>query len=143
VGSGALHSLPENQVPGTFGPEPTKGADVGAGVKTYEGEVSRVIARHWRGWTKVEDADAYENLLKERVLPSLSRLEGYGGGYVLRDNGPQETEFVVINFFDSLDAVKKFAGPQYSTAVFEPEAKRLLCRIEPTAMHYEVRAKTA
>jgi heme-degrading monooxygenase HmoA len=101
-----------------------------------------LIARHWRGWTKVQDADAYENLLKQTVFPSLSSIEGYQGGYILRNNGPQEVEFVVINLFDSLDAVKRFAGPDYSTPVFEPEAKRLLCRIEPVATHYEVRART-
>ena len=101
-----------------------------------------MIARHWRGWTKVQDADAYENLLKQTVFPSLSSIEGYKGGYILRNNGPQEVEFVVINLFDSLDAVKRFAGPDYSTPVFEPEAKRLLCRIEPVATHYEVRART-
>jgi hypothetical protein len=46
---------------------------------------------------------------------------------------------VVVNFFDSLEAVKRFAGEDYAVAIFEPEAKRLLSRVEPTAMHYEVR----
>ena len=101
-----------------------------------------MIARHWRGWTKLQDADAYENLPKQTVFPSLSSIEGYQGGYILRNNGPQKVEFVVINLFDSLDAVKRFAGPDYSTPVFEPEAKRLLWRIEPVATHYEVRAST-
>jgi hypothetical protein len=104
--------------------------------------VNPVIARHWRGWTKVQDADAYENLLTQNVFPSLSGIEGYQGGYILRHNGEEEVEFVVINLFDSLEAVKRFAGPDYSTPVFEPEAKRLLCRIEPVAAHYEVRAST-
>ena len=45
---------------------------------------------------------------------------------------------VVINFFDSLDAMKQFAGPDYQVAEFEPEV-RLLSRIEPVANHYEVR----
>jgi len=101
-----------------------------------------LIARHWRGWTKVQDADAYESLLKQTVFPSLSSIEGYQGGYLLRNNGPQEVEFVVINLFDTLDAVKRFAGQDYRTPVFEPEAKRLLSRIEPAATHYEVRART-
>ena len=92
-----------------------------------------LIARHWRGWTKVQDTDAYENLLKQTVFASLSSIEDYMGGYILRNNGPQEVEFVVINLFDSLDGVKRFAGPDYSTPVFELEAKRLLCRIEPVA----------
>jgi hypothetical protein len=100
-----------------------------------------MIARHWRGWTEIEDADAYEKLLKQKVLPGLKNVAGYLGGYVLRHDGAREAEFVVVNLFDSLDAVKRFAGADYGTPVFEPEAKQLLCRIEPFAMHYEVRAR--
>lgn len=98
-----------------------------------------MIARHWRGWTKPEDADAYEALLNNKVLPGLSAVMGYRGGYVLRSDEHAETEFVVINFFDSLEAVKLFAGPDLTVPVFEPEAKALLSRIEPTAKHYAVR----
>jgi heme-degrading monooxygenase HmoA len=98
-----------------------------------------MIARHWRGWTKLADAVAYEALLRDKVLPGLRSISGYHGGYVLRSDGAAESEFVVINFFDSLDAVKAFAGEDYQTAVFEPEARALLARIEPTAQHYEVR----
>lgn len=101
-----------------------------------------MIARHWRGWTEARNADAYESLLRETVLPALKEIEGYRGGYVLRCDGAAEVEFVVVNLFDSLDAVKKFAGENYAVAVFEPEAERLLSRIEPVAMHYEVRAST-
>jgi hypothetical protein len=62
------------------------------------------------------------------------------GGYILRLNGPDETEFVVVNLFESLESVIRFAGPDYSVAVFEPEAKAFLSRIENFAAHYEVRA---
>jgi hypothetical protein len=82
-----------------------------------------MIARQRRGWTKPTDADTYENLLKEKVLPGLRNVAGYQGGYILRHNGPDESEFVVINFFDSIEAIKRFAGPDYSTPVFEPEAR--------------------
>jgi hypothetical protein len=101
-----------------------------------------MIARHWRGWTDIQNADAYEALLEEKVLPGLKLLAGYRGGYVLRMDGPEEVEFVVINFFDSLDAVQRFAGPNYDVPVFEPEARRLLSKVEPLARHYEVRAST-
>jgi len=101
-----------------------------------------MIARHWRGWTQISDADAYESLLKNTVLPSLKGVQGYQGGYILRHDGENEAEFVVVNLFDSLEAVKRFAGPDYSSPVFEPEATRLLSRIEPVANHYEVRANT-
>jgi heme-degrading monooxygenase HmoA len=102
-----------------------------------------MIARHWRGWTASGNADHYEAHLKQKVLPGLAKLEGYRGGYVLREDFAAETEFVVINFFDSLEAVKQFAGENYSFAVFEPEARALLSRIEPLARHYEVRASPA
>jgi heme-degrading monooxygenase HmoA len=102
-----------------------------------------MIARHWRGWTKLEDADAYEAMLKSRVLPQLKEIAGYVGGYVLRNNGLDESEFVVINFFDSLDAVRRFAGEKFDVPVFEPEAKALLSRIEPVANHYEVRYRAS
>lgn len=101
-----------------------------------------MIARHWRGWTEVQNADAYESLLKDKVLPQLKEIEGYRGGYVLRNDGSLEVEFVVINFFDSLESVKRFAGEDYKIPAFEPEAKALLRRIEPIAMHYAVRAST-
>jgi len=101
-----------------------------------------MIARHWRGWTEVPDADAYEKLLKDKVLPGLRGMEGYRGGYVLRNDGTQEVEFVVVNLFDSLEAVR--CSPVRTTVLrfFEPEARRLLSRIEPVATHYEVRANT-
>jgi heme-degrading monooxygenase HmoA len=99
-----------------------------------------MIARHWRGWTKPQDGDSYEAVLTTKVLPGLRGIEGYRGGYVLRSDGPAESEFVVINLFDSLESVKAFAGADYSTPVFEPEARALLSRIELAGRHYEVRA---
>jgi hypothetical protein len=60
----------------------------------------------------------------------------------LRKDGAEEVEFLVVNLFDSLEAVRKFAGPDYSIAVFEPEARQLLSKIEPLATHYEVRVNT-
>lgn len=101
-----------------------------------------MIARHWRGWTPLEKADAYEALLRERVVPMLQAIDGYRGGYILRSNGTDEVEFVVINLFDSLDAVKRFAGEDYTVAFFEPEARTLLSKVEPLAKHYEVRGST-
>jgi hypothetical protein len=101
-----------------------------------------MIARHWRGWTKTENAAAYEALLREKVLPDLKGIEGYRGGHVLRLDGPTESEFVVINFFDSIDAVRRFAGPDYAVPVFEPEARELLSRVEPVALHYDLSAST-
>jgi heme-degrading monooxygenase HmoA len=112
--------------------------------QTYSNNNRRLhlmIARLWKGWTTPENADAYERHLREDLLPSLrQRIEGYRGGYVMRQDGSDEVEFAVLNLFDSLDAVRAFAGPDYTIAAFEPEARRLLSKVEPIARHYEVKA---
>jgi len=101
-----------------------------------------MIARYWRGWTRAENADAYEEHLKSKVLPGLKKVEGYRGGYIFRSDEKEEAEFVVVNFFESIAAVERFAGPNYAVPVFEPDAKALLSRVEPIAKHYEVRLET-
>ena len=100
-----------------------------------------MIARVWKGWTSPEQADAYEKLLRDVVYPGLQSIPGYQGGYIFRrsQEGNEETEFVTINFFESLEAVRAFAGADYEAPVFEPEARRLLSRVEPIARHYEVK----
>lgn len=102
-----------------------------------------MIARLWRGWTSRENADAYERLLRERVLPGLKRLDGYRGAYILRQEDNEEVEFVVMNLFESLEAVPAFAGPEYTVPVFDPEARQLLSKVEPIARHYEVKTTPA
>jgi heme-degrading monooxygenase HmoA len=101
-----------------------------------------MIARHWRGWTAPQNADPYQKLLSGTVLPGLKKIAGYRGGYVLRRDVVQEVEFVVVNLFDSIEAVQQFAGPDYAVAQFEPEARGLLARVEPLAVHYEVCVST-
>src|SRR5258708_32483653 len=98
-----------------------------------------MLARVWKGWTKTENADAYEALLREVVYPQLRELPGYQGGYILRQDNAGESEFVTVNLFESLEAVIAFAGPDYESPVFEPEARRLLSKVEPLAHHYEVK----
>jgi heme-degrading monooxygenase HmoA len=98
-----------------------------------------VIARVWRGWTKPENGDAYEEFLRANVFPALTcRVPGFRGGYVTRRDVDKEVEFLVMTLFSSLDAVRAFAGDHYEVPVIEPEAARLLSRAEARAAHYEV-----
>lgn len=98
-----------------------------------------LVGRWWRGWTAPADAGAYETLLRNTVLPGLKAIDGYVGGLVFRRDLEDEVEFVVFNLFRSMDAVRAFAGDDPETPVFEPEARRLLSRVEPLARHYELR----
>jgi heme-degrading monooxygenase HmoA len=97
-----------------------------------------MIGRLWRGLTTTENADAYENVLRTKVLPELDQIPGSRGIYVLRRNVDDGVEFVTMTMFDSLDAVKAFAGRDYEQAMVVPEAEALLTSYERKATHYEV-----
>ena len=98
-----------------------------------------MIARMWHGWTKPADADAYENLLRNEMFPSMRRIHGFEGAYLLRRVAGEEVEFVTITLFTSLDAVRRFAGEDYETAVLHPQAAGLLSRYDAKSVHYEIR----
>ncbi len=96
-----------------------------------------MIARIWHGWTAPENADAYEQLLKTRILPGIHRVKGYGGAYLLRRPAAAETEFITITLWESMDAVREFAGPEGTHAVVPPEAQKLLKRYDQASVHYD------
>jgi heme-degrading monooxygenase HmoA len=99
-----------------------------------------MIARVWRGWTRRDNADAYENLLRATILPGIHRVTGYKGAQLLRADSADEVEFVTITYFDSMEAVQGFAGDHREGAVILPEAMALLSRFDQTSLHYEVAA---
>ena len=102
-----------------------------------------MIARIWRGYTTPEHADAYEAMLKPELLPGLGQAPGYRGSCLLRRASGEEVEFITIIFWESLDAVRAIAGPDFEKAVV-PEARRpLLSRYDERAVHYDMRSAHA
>lgn len=99
-----------------------------------------MIGRMWRGWADRDTADGYEEIFKREVTQELSQVAGYRGAYLLRREGGEGVEFVTLTLFDSLDAVRAFAGDQYETAVVLPAAQALLRDFDRTARHYHVAA---
>ncbi len=100
-----------------------------------------MISRIWHGWTTPDNADAYEALLKSEIFINIQsrKIEGYRGIQLLRRNLDAEVEFVTIMWFDTLDAVRTFAGEDYEVAVVPPKARELLARFDGRSQHYEVR----
>ena len=97
-----------------------------------------MIVRVWRGYGAVTDGDAYPGHLLGTVRPKLEQLPGFRSLYLLRHQGMEEIEFLVLTFWDSMDAVRAFAGNQPELAVVEPEARAALLRFDSTVAHYEV-----
>lgn len=101
-----------------------------------------MIARVWRGWTSGENAHRYDEHYRDEVLPALRQIPGFRGARLLRRADGEATEFVSVTFFDSLEAVRAFAGADHDAAVIADEARRVLVRFDERVTHYDVSAET-
>ncbi len=101
-----------------------------------------MIGRIWHGWTEKDQGDAYEELLRNEIFVGIEQrnIPGYMGIQLFRREIGDEEEFVTIMWFDSLEAVRQFAGEDYEVAVVPPKAQAILARYDPRSAHYEVRA---
>lgn len=103
-----------------------------------------MIARLWRGWTTLENADAYERLLREEIFPGIAAkgVAGYRGIRLLRRPvGSRRVEFVTLMWFDSWEAVREFAGEDYERAYVPAAARRVLAAFDRRSAHYELRER--
>ncbi len=102
-----------------------------------------MISRIWHGYTSPENADAYEALLKEEIFVGISgrQIKGYQGIQLLRRSLGNEVEFITEMWFDSLEAVREFAGEDYEVAVVPPKARAILAHFDPRSQHYEIRVE--
>jgi len=101
-----------------------------------------MIARVWRGHTRSEDADAYGAFLERRGFADYRETPGNHGARLLRRVGEGTAEFILISYWESLDAIRRFAGSDVERAVYYPEDEHYLLGKEPRVTHYEVAAST-
>ncbi|MGH7443701.1 MAG: antibiotic biosynthesis monooxygenase family protein [Longimicrobiales bacterium] len=97
-----------------------------------------MIARTWRGWTTTADAATYLAYLERTGLAEYRATEGNRGAMALLRAEGDSTEFLLISFWDSMDAVRRFAGDDPERAVFYPEDDRFLVQRELHVSHYDL-----
>ena len=102
-----------------------------------------MISRIWHGWTTPDNADTYESLLKEEIFVGIQdrNIRGFKSIQLLRREIPREVEFITIMEFDSLEAVREFAGEDYEMAVVPEKAQAVLSHYDARSQHYEIRAE--
>lgn len=97
-----------------------------------------MVARMWRGRTRRADAAEYLEYVRETGVARQRGTDGNLASLVFtRPRGP-ETEFVVLSLWDSMDSVRRFAGPEPGRAVYYPEDRRWLKRLDPGVEHYAI-----
>jgi regulatory protein YycI of two-component signal transduction system YycFG len=99
------------------------------------------IIRTWRGWTTIENAPIYENMLINDVFPTVKKkgVIGLEKVSISTQTNKDEVEFFLVLQFDSLEAVKTFAGENYKLAYIPENAQRVLKRYDQTAEHFELK----
>jgi len=97
-----------------------------------------MIARVWRARATSQLANLYTAHFTEAVLPRLGALPGFRGAYLLQRSDDGAIEFIVQTLWDSMDAVKRFAGPEPGVAVVDEEARAVLISFDTLVQHYDV-----
>jgi len=98
-----------------------------------------MIARLWRGAAADRrNAEAYVRHLRSNVVPELAAIPGYREVRLMRREQGGRTEFLVMTLWESMDAVRRFAGENPERAVVEPEARAVLVDFDDFVRHYEV-----
>jgi len=98
-----------------------------------------MITRIWHGWTTPANAPVYQQLLLTEIFPGIAarNVAGYRGISLCERQAGDEVEFMTVMWFDSLDAVRAFAGENYEVAVVPPKARAALSRFDAASAHYE------
>jgi heme-degrading monooxygenase HmoA len=97
-----------------------------------------MITRVWKGFALPEKAPLYLEHLQNSVFPELEAINGFRGANVLRKEQNGEVEFIVMTLWDSMDAIRQFAGADAEVAVVAPNAQAVLSHYESSVAHYEV-----
>ena len=97
-----------------------------------------MIERVWRGWVSDANADTYAVFLRDVLFPEAHAIPGFRGARVLRRRVGDDWEFMTITHFESLDAIRAFAGDDLEAAHIAPRARELLSRWEDRVAHFEI-----
>ena len=97
-----------------------------------------MIARHWRGLAKADRADAYVTHLREETFPAIRKLPGFKSASILRRDVTEGVEFLIVTTWDSLDAIRAFAGANIDAAVVPEKAQQMMVDYDRVVRHFEV-----
>lgn len=97
-----------------------------------------MIVRIWRGRTHGSQGEEYFSYIKKTGVKDYTSTEGNRGVYVLRQMQDGIAEFWLITLWDSIEAIKKFSGPEVKKAFYYPDDSKFLLELEPHVEHFEV-----
>lgn len=97
-----------------------------------------MIERQWKGTAHVGEADRYIDHLLRETFPSLYKINGFVKAFILKRNTPEGVEFQVATIWNSIDAIKQFAGEAYEDAVVPEVVREMMVTYDESVAHYEI-----
>jgi heme-degrading monooxygenase HmoA len=97
-----------------------------------------MIARAWHGMVPEALAEEYLDYVKRTGVPGLGSTPGNLGVMVFRRVEQGNAHFLLISFWESFEAISRFAGPDVERARYYPDDEKYLVELEPTVTHYEL-----
>jgi heme-degrading monooxygenase HmoA len=97
-----------------------------------------MILRHWKGVTRVEEADNYTRYLETETFPQVSTIQGFIEAKILKRNVEQGVEFLIISTWESIASIQQFAGEVAEKAVVPPHVQAMMVEFDSFAIHYEI-----
>jgi uncharacterized protein YciI/heme-degrading monooxygenase HmoA len=136
AGEGSAMPLRPNAVPDAGNSSPEKDKD------KNQNEDKPMVLRMWRGRASAEKSGEYIDHATKKIFPALHAIEGHRGAYLLQHAADGAIEFVVLTLWESMQAVRRFAGAKPEKAVVEPEARAILTDFDESVTHYDVVHRT-
>jgi heme-degrading monooxygenase HmoA len=101
-----------------------------------------MISRHWTGLARKERANDYIAHLQSDTFRQIEKINGFISASILKRDLPEGVEFLIITEWESLDAIKQFAGANYSAAVVPALVEEMMIYYDKEVRHYEVNFTT-
>jgi heme-degrading monooxygenase HmoA len=92
----------------------------------------------WKARSTAKRAAAYIEHVTKKVFPKVRAIEGHRGEYLLRREVEDGVELLVLTLWDSMEAIRRFAGPEPNKAVVEPEGRAVLTSFDECVTHFDV-----
>jgi heme-degrading monooxygenase HmoA len=97
-----------------------------------------MIERHWMGVARKEYAHLYEEHLRMETFQQLPAIAGFAGARILRREVGAGTEFLIVTIWDSLEAIRKFAGDDIEASVVPAVVVGMMVTYDARVRHYEL-----
>jgi len=97
-----------------------------------------MIVRMWHGRVPAGKAAAYRAFLIQRAIPDYQAVPGNLSVHILERAEGEVTHFITMTFWESMHAIRGFAGDRVEVAKYYPEDQDFLLEFEPSVVHYEI-----